>query len=65
MRPEPERQHLTIPASFGALFVRHGAAIMRYLSATGALDGADLGVAPGANFYRVHEGETEVWPPSH
>jgi hypothetical protein len=64
-RMAPEPQHFTIPASFGALFGRHGAAIMRSLSATGAVEGEYLGVSAWGNFYRVHEGETEVWPPSH
>lgn len=64
-RLAPQPQHFTIPASFGALYVRHGAVITRSLSATGELQGVDLGTSVWGNFYRAHEGETQVWLPAH
>ena len=64
-RMDPEPQHYTLPPPFGGLYVQHGAAILRSLSATGALNGEDLGLSVWGNFYRVHQGETYVWLPEH
>lgn len=61
-RLAPEPQHFT--GWFGSHYVRHGAVITRSLTATAMLAGEDLGVSTWGNFFRVHQGETEVWPPS-
>jgi hypothetical protein len=61
-RLPPEPQHFT--GWFGSHYVRHGAVITRSLTATAMLAGVDLGSSSWGNFYRSHQGETEVWPPN-
>jgi hypothetical protein len=57
----PEPQHFT--DWFDSHYARHGAAITRALTARAELAGQDLGISLWGNFFRVHQGETEVWPP--